>query len=57
MYRDGYGCTGTSKVLLVVDTDKTVSVLCEECIEVNKDFWKPGVLVFQIGDDVTNHFF
>jgi hypothetical protein len=50
------GCDRTSKVLLVVNKDKTVEVMCEYCIERNKLGWEQDTLFFQIGDDVTNQF-
>lgn len=56
MFRDGYGCKGTDKIMLVVYPDKTVTVMCEKCIQLNDDCWEPGTLFFQIGDDVTNYF-
>ena len=56
MFRDGYGCKGTDKVYLCVNTDETVNVYCTDCIEKNKDSWETGTLFFEIGDDVTHYF-
>ena len=57
MFRDGYHwCDGTNKVYLVVNADKTTSVMCGVCIEMSKESWQSGTLFFEIGDDVTNYF-
>lgn len=52
MHRDGYGCKGKSEVLLVVEKDGEICLLCRECLKLNIEHYKDATL-YIIGNRVT----
>ena len=51
MFREEYGCKGTSEVLLAVYPDGTVELFCRDCVAANATALAK-VRLFSIGSEV-----
>ena len=57
-YGHGHACKGNHKVYLVINNaDRVCRMICGKCLWSNMIQFGNGTLIFEIGDNVTHHFF